>query len=313
VSASDDYALSTTKWSAARLFGLVMLSALAACSSKSGDKNSQVVATVNGKEITVTQLDRVLRSVGAQEVTPELTRKALDSLTEEELLVQAALDNKIDRDPAFVQALEQSRRQLLGQFFTQRNVYPKSAITAEEIQNYYKSQPLLFAERKKFRLTTFVVGQAEMTDTVRAALQDVNSIEQIRSVLDTHAIEYVTHTTNILPEQLPVNELPAFAAAKVGDLFINDQGGGKVVLMAVAAIEDDIAIPMDRAKPMIEEYLKNARNRAATADYLKQVKDSAKISYVGAAENAIAAVTDDAPELPLQQDAYLKKGLAGIE
>jgi EpsD family peptidyl-prolyl cis-trans isomerase len=288
---------------------------LAACGAKSDSRSSQVVATVNDKEITVTQLDMVIRSTGAREVTPELTKQALDSLTSEELLVQAAVSNKIDRDPAFVQAMEHSRRQLLAQFFAERNLYPKSIITADEIQDYYKSQPLLFADRKKFRLTTFVADKGDMTDSVNAALQGVGSVDQVRTVLDGHAIKYVTQMTSVAPEQLPLNELEAFKAAKVGDLFINERNGGKVVLMTVTAIEEEVPIPIDRAKPMIEEYLKNTRNRQAAEAYLKEAKATAKISYLGAAAAAVQASPEHAADASTgpNPSAIPEKGMARLE
>jgi EpsD family peptidyl-prolyl cis-trans isomerase len=290
-----------------------MAAAIAGCGNRDNNRSSQVVATVNDKEITVTQLDMVIRSTGAQEVTPELTRKALDSLTSEELLVQAAVNSKIDRDPAFVQAMEHSRRQLLAQFFAERNLYPKSEITPDEIQGYYKSQPLLFAERKKFRLTTFIADKTDMTDNVNAALQAVNSVDQVRNVLDGHAIKYVTQMANVTPEQLPLNELSAFTAAKVGDLFINERNGGKVVLMTVTAIEDDVPITIERAKPMIEEYLKNARNKLAAEEYLKQAKSTAKISYLGAAAAAAKERPANTAQAVPDPDTHLKKGLARLE
>lgn len=276
--ASIDTAPSTKRWSANRLLTcLVLMTAVSACGGKSDGKSSQVVATVNDEEITVMQLNRVLQSTGASEVTSEVTKRALDALTSEELLVQAALKAKIDRDPAFVQALEQSRRQLLAQFFAERSVYPKTVVTAQEVADYYRKEPLLFANRKTFRLTTFETGKSDMTAAVREKLDQVKSVDQVRGVLDAHAIKYVTQMISVAPERLPLSELSAFANAKVGDLFINQQNEDKVLLMSVTSIEQDVPLTLERAKPMIEEYLRNSRNKQAAAEYLKHAKATAKI------------------------------------
>jgi len=268
---------------------LALTQALAACGTQGSGKGSQVVATVNGKEITVLQLNRVLESSGVREVTPEVRKHAIESLTAEELLVQAALEAKIQRDSAFVQSLEHERRQLLAQLFAERMVYPKSVVTATEIADYYNREPLLFANRRKFRLTTFRAAGGDLTPQVSAALQQVKSVEDVRGILDARGIKYETQLASVAPEQLPVDELQAFAKASVGDLFINPGKDGSVMLMSVTAIEDDVPLTLERARPMIEEYLRNSRNREATQAYLARARASAEIVYT---------IADDAPEKP---------------
>jgi EpsD family peptidyl-prolyl cis-trans isomerase len=265
---------------------LALAQLLAACgpSSTGGGKGSQVVATVNGEEITVMQLNRVLERTGVREVTPDVRRRAIDSLTSEALLVQAALDAKIDRDTAFVQSLENARRQLLAQIFAERMVYPKTVVTAAEISDYYDSEPLLFANRRKFRVTTFRAADADLTPQVESALKQVKSVDEVRGILDARGIKYETQLASISPEQLPVDELPTFAKASVGDLFINPAENGSVLLMSVTGIDDDVPLTLERAKPLIEEYLRNSRNRQATDAYLERARASAKIVYASPAD-----------------------------
>jgi len=178
-----------------------------------------------------------------------------------------------------VQALEQSRRKLLAQIFAERKIYPKSVISATEIADYYSKKPLLFAERRRFRLTSFQTNSADLTPAVTAALQSVNSLEMVRAVLDAHGIKYTTELTSVSPEQLPVDELEAYSKAAVGDLFVNPRGDGSVLLMSVAAIEKDVPMTLARARPLIEEYLHNTRNQTAAADYIARVRANAKIVY----------------------------------
>jgi peptidyl-prolyl cis-trans isomerase C len=265
---------------AIRLAGVALLTPLLfACGSGGAGKSSQVVATVNGREITVMQLNHAFETAGVHEVTPESRKRALESLTAEELLVQAALDNKIDRDASFVQALEQSKRQLLAQFFAERKVYPKEVITSTEISDYYKREPLLFAKRRKFKFTTFQADASDVTPAVHQELQNVNSVDSVRRVLEKHGIKYVTQVANVAPEQLPIDELDDYAKARVGDLFVNPQTGGSVLLMSVTSIDEDVPMTLERAKPLIEEYLTNARNRKAAEEYLARARASAQIVY----------------------------------
>jgi peptidyl-prolyl cis-trans isomerase C len=263
---------------------------LAACGEQRSGKGSQVVATVNGEEITVMQLNRVLESSGVREVTPEVRKSAIESLAAEELLVQAAIKSKIPRDSAFVQSLDNARRRLLAQIFAERMVYPKTVVSAAEIADYYNKEPLLFANRRKFRMTTFRAAGADVTPQVSAALQQVKSVDEVRGVLDARGIKYETQLASIAPEQIPVAELQAFAKASVGDLFINPDKNGTVMLMSVTAIEDDVPLTLERARPMIEEFLRNSRNREATEAYLARARASAEIIYTSP-EDAPASKT----------------------
>jgi hypothetical protein len=185
----------------------------------------------------------------------------------------------VDRDSNFVQALEQARRQLLTQFFAERVIYPKTVVTEPEISDYYNRNPLLFAERRRFRLTTFQAKASDVTPALSAELEKVTSVEGVRGALDTHGIKYVTELASVAPEQLPLTELDAYAKAKVGDLFVNRREDGVVMLMSVVGIEEDVPMTLERARPMIEEYLRNARNRVAAAEYVATARATADIVY----------------------------------
>jgi len=95
-----------------------LLAILCACGTDSGhESDRQVIAKVNGDEITVGELnDRFSRfearfgldaKVGKQQV--------LDALVNEQLLVQRAMGHELDRDPAVQHALERATRQILVQ------------------------------------------------------------------------------------------------------------------------------------------------------------------------------------------------------
>jgi EpsD family peptidyl-prolyl cis-trans isomerase len=293
---------------------LGVLVGLSACNKGREGKSSQVVAVVNEEEITVAQLNRVLRSVGTERVTPELTRQALESLADEELLVQAALKQEIDRDPSFVQALEQSRRELLSKMFAERTVYPKTVVSENEVAEYYRNQPLLFSNRRKFLFTTFLAEKSDMTTIVDEELSNVSSVDQVRSILDGHAIKYVTEVASVTPEQIPINQLERFAQASVGDLFIHEKSGGKVLLMSLTGIEHDVPLTLERARPMIEGYLRNARNKQATGEYLKQARASAKIVYYppGAKPGPLQANAVSAPAVRAPTPEYSTKASGGV-
>jgi peptidyl-prolyl cis-trans isomerase C len=274
-------------------------------------QSSQVVAVVNDKEITVSQVNQALRGAKVEAVTPEVTRQAVDSLVAEELLVQDALRNKMDRDPGVVQAIEHSRRRVLAEAFAEKRLFPSAAPTNEQIEAYYRKNPALFANRKLFRFTTFSASRADMTDPIRSELNDAHSVEQVRAVLERHAISYSAQISNVSPEQIPMNRLPAFASAAVGDVLITESTGNKLSLMCLTSTEDN-PVALEQATPMIREFLTNASHQEALAAYIKQSKATAKIAYTRETDrNEPVGEVPAAP--PVTQDARLSaKGYAGL-
>jgi hypothetical protein len=101
-------------------------------------------------------------------------------------------------------------------------------------------------------------------------------------------------------EQLPLADLAKFEQAKVGDVVITPPAEGRVTVMQILGIQDS-PISVDRAQPIIQQYLVNSRNAKALEEHLKQARTTAKISYfdsvtaaateqmAGQLQNAIAA------------------------
>jgi EpsD family peptidyl-prolyl cis-trans isomerase len=250
---------------------------LAGCGGRASDQHSQVVATVNDHELTVLQLSQALQAAGAED-NPQATRKALASLVNEELLVQQATKDQLDRDPVVVQAMEQARRHLLAQAYAERKVYPKTTVSLDEMEEYYRAHPALFAQRRLYRLTVFAVHDSDMSNLLAADLEKARSEDDVRAALQRHEIKFETQPVSSSAEELPLDRVDEFAKARVGDLLIGGQADGKTLLMSVVAIEER-PLSFEHARTMITQYLTTVRNAQAADTYLKKLKETAKIAY----------------------------------
>ena len=272
---------------------------LAACGGGKGSQTSQVVAKVDESEITVSQLSEALSARGVEASTPDLTRQAVDSLINEQLLVKSALDNKLDRDPAVVQALEHTRRQVLARAYLERVVFPRDAISAQEQVEYYKQHPALFEKRRTFQVMVYTV-KGEVPATVLGALANTHSVEDVNKALTAHNVAYDSQSLTRGTEQLPLEDLPKFEVAKVGDVVALAAHEGHMALMLVTGIQES-PVSVDRAQPIIQQYLVNTRNARALEEHLKTARATAKIAYfdsvsasateqiAGQMQNAVAA------------------------
>ncbi len=284
-----------------RVVTLALLAAASACSGGHGGDKSQVVARVNGAEITVSQLRTALLAKGEAQPTAQATQQALDGLVNEQLLVDAALANKLDRDPTVVQALEATRRQLLARAYMERTVFPKQEIAAVEQASYYKGNPGLFAHRRVYQLTSFTTAMPQVPAAVVAELAKANTPDAVAAVLSAHGVAFETQNLTRAAEQLPLEQLPQFSAAGTGDIVITPQRGRSTLTLITGM--QDAPLGFDSAQPIIQQYLENVRNAKALDSHLKQARASASISQSDPGLIAAAGVPTPAPEAPLQQSA----------
>lgn len=271
------------------MLGVFLLSAALAGCGGGGDK-SQVVAKVGESEITFSQLTQALHARGLENPDAAGTRQAVDSLINEQILVDSAMKSELDRDPAVVQALERARRTVLARAYVERMVFPTETISAAEQVDFYKKHPELFEHRKMFQVTTFSVKAGDVTDELRSAIGSLQSAEEIDRALSGKGIVHDTQSLTRGAEQLPLEDLPRFTSAKVGDLVYMQPHESRVAIMLVQGIHDS-PIGVDRAQPIIQQYLVNTRNAQALDDHMKRARAALKISYFDAVTAAAADTT----------------------
>src|SRR4030042_6059253 len=109
---------------------------------------SQVAAKVNGTELTVHQVNYALQRI--PNLDPEQTKAAslqvVRNLVEQEVIAQKALDDKLDRDPAVVQALDAARRQILAEAYMSRKLGTPAEPSDAGGADYFDQPPELFAK-----------------------------------------------------------------------------------------------------------------------------------------------------------------------
>jgi peptidyl-prolyl cis-trans isomerase C len=277
----------------------VAATALASCKGGHVADKTQVVAHVNDAEITVSQLRAALAAKGDPQPTPDATQAALDGLVNEQLLVDAALRDRLDRDPAVVQAIESARRQLLARAYLERAVLPKQEISASEQTAYYKGHPELFAQRRVYQLAAFTFPRDRLDANLVEALGATHSIDAIAAALGARKIEPETQSLMRASEQLPLDDLPRFAAAAVGDVIVQTLPD-RATLMLVTAIQSS-PLTFESAQPIIQQYLSNLRNAQALDAHLKQARAAAKITTADRSALAGAAGEPPNPVAPVRQ------------
>lgn len=170
-------------------FMLLLLSlglALAACNQKRPDE-SKVLATVNGEVITEHDYEDYLRARQAQQAPipdKEKERKVvLDEMVNRVLLVQSAVDQKVDQEPDVYFQIKRQRENVLARAML-RKYLKDNPISDEEVQKFY-DQELEKANKNEYRARHILVRSEEEAKEIIAQLQkgaSFSSLAQKKSV-----------------------------------------------------------------------------------------------------------------------------------
>lgn len=273
---------------------LILALALAAGCGKSDDRKqpaTQVAAKVNADEITVHQVNNVLARTPnvAPEAADRAKREILDRLVDQQLARQQAIAGKLDRVPAVLQALEGARTEILARAYLERIAADQPKPTAAETKKYYSDHPELFSQRRIFSLEeiALVSGKADIVAGLRERVAKARSMQEIAEWLQSQGISFVPNRGVRAAEQIALELLPRLQGAREGEILLHEAGDNRQVIRMVASKAD----PVDEATatPRIQQFLSNRRSSEAIAKEMKQLREQAKINYVGEFAGAAAA------------------------
>jgi EpsD family peptidyl-prolyl cis-trans isomerase len=284
----------------------VVALALVACGDDE-PKSTQVAAKVNGDEITVHQINQAMQRMGNlnEAQVPQAQKQILDRLVDQQLLVQQAVDKKLDRDPRVVQSVEAARRQILAQAYVEQVMGTAAKAADDQVNEFYNAHPELFTERRVYRFTQMAIGApADRHAEIHARLEELDQqadkqriLPQMADWLKAHDIQFRVTQATQAAEQLPLESLPKYHKMNVGDLMFTATPQGVVVSQLTASQSQ----PLDQAqaRPFIEQFLQNRARLKLSEDDMKRLRAAAKIEYVGEfAKVQEGAASGTAPAAP---------------
>lgn len=317
---------STYNASRITLVALLVAIGLTGCSDSDAKKPaSQVAAKVNSQEISVHQINFALSRANAAALTPEQATKArqevLGKLVDQQLVVEQAVEKKLDRSPSVMMALEAARQEVLTRAYFEQLGSGIEQPAPDQVKKYYTDHPQLFSERRVFNIQELTIQSTEqdVLAQVREMVVAAKPMDEIANWLKTRDIKFSGGAAARASEQLPLELLPRVHALKEGQGMVI-QGPQGIVVMRVAGIRE-VPIGEEQAKSSIVKYLSNQRLKELMAAEMKQLRDKAKISYVGefaeAANVPAAPAKADTATAPVEEaaspDAAIEKGVAGLK
>lgn len=284
------------------------------CSKKenSGSKssNDQVVAKVNGEEITIHQVNFQLSRMGQmnQEQAKLASRQVLANLVTQEMLKQKALEAKLDQDPAIIQTMAFSKDQLLAQAYLQKTLSKTPKASATEIDDFYNEHPELFESRRIFRLQELVVNiPKEKFSFAESALKPMKDINEVVGWLKDNNYPLTVNTNVKAAEELPMLVLKKMQNLKDGEILLVPTNKTFNILQIAGSQTQ----PISRAKatPIIEQYYFNQNKNKLVNSEIIALNEKANIEFIGAFSDMKKSdlLNKDAPKTEALPEAKSKQ------
>ena len=266
-----------------RLLLIVMgvASAVAGCGREPAAvvRFDDVVARVDGKEITVQQLKLRLQQTGLPSNGDEIAmrRQILDSLIDEHLLAGRALARGLDQDLEIRNSIEDARRQILAKAAVSA-LAEEDGVSEREVRAFYVANPALFANRKIYTFHRFVLGGGGMQSAARVKLDSARTDADVIAVLKAYRIPYSHHTELRPAESLPASILSRAARMARGDIILFTDGARTTLLQLIASSSEPVA--MTAVLPSIRAYMADAKQQEKAEYLVKELRRKAKLEYV---------------------------------
>ncbi|HYR33483.1 MAG TPA: EpsD family peptidyl-prolyl cis-trans isomerase [Burkholderiales bacterium] len=182
-------------------------------------------------------------------------------------LAARAREQRLERTPSVVQALESAQGEILARAYLQLVAQRQPRPSAEEVRKYYAEHPELFAQRRLFSLeqievTCDAARRAELVAALREHAVHRLGTDAIAEWLRAGDVQHAVTRGVRAAEHIPLELLPRLQAMQAGELQMVETDGQTFFLVRLLGTK---AAPLDEAAaaPHIEQFLLKRRWREA--------------------------------------------------
>ena len=249
--------------------------ALAGCSKK---PTEQVVAVVNGEEISLPELNAEL---GNAQVPANVDKKIvqqqlLQRLVDRRLLAQSAKEQGLDRDPTFIVEQRRVNESLLVERLAKRTNDTIPVPTAAEIDKFITGNPSLFNGRQLYNVDQ--IAFATPADPTRLkALEPAKTMDEVTAVLQKLGIQYQRANRVVDSATVPPEQMSRITSLPKGEPFVVPSSGQVTVNVIVGSKAEPL--PDTQARPMAVRAWRSQSLSKMGEQRLKDARTKAKIEY----------------------------------
>lgn len=265
---------------------------LASCGGKGEAPTGQVVATVDGQEITAAELKLELDGAPTEGPAAAAAQQAaLQNLVARKLLVAEAKRRDLDNTPVAAMLKKRAEDAAVVQLL-QRSVadgVPK--VSDDEVSEYIRSHPTTFAQRRLITVNQLLVPAVDRN--LIKQMEPLKTLGEVEELLNRNNIKFI-RSANVMDSV----RLSPDAAAKIASL-----PNGEVIIMPSGSGAQVSQIVSSRTEPLTgteaEQFARMLLTRQRT---MSQVQE-AMGQIVKSGQSKVKINPDYAPKAPAKDQA----------
>lgn len=211
---------------------LLLLPLLAACAEEVPvDEESeatppalqgQVIARVNGEELTIHQLNAELAraqvpdELDRQEARNQVLQRIIDRI----VMAQMAREEEIHRRPSVMLEMRRAQEDVLASTYLRQQMAEMGPVARDEAEAFVNENPYLFAEREFFIFDQIMIDANYVDDELMGELEDRTTMAEMEELLDSRSVPFRRQPNTGLTSRFPPRAAQTVAELPDGELFI---------------------------------------------------------------------------------------------
>jgi EpsD family peptidyl-prolyl cis-trans isomerase len=244
--------------------------ALAGCKGGGDAPKGQVVATVGGQEITVSDLREEMALAAGVGGGGQNQAAALEAVIQRKIIAQAATKEDVERLPSTAVIRNKALDGVLVDALLRKYRASVPLPSADEARQYVSEHPSSFAQRRIQIVDQYIVERS--TPELLKALDAATTLEQAMAALVKFKVPYHHVVGTIDALTIDGDEAEKIAALPPHGVFVSPEGDG----LRVNYIRDTVIEPISNAdaQKVALETLRNRRVEALVANKIQSVVEA---------------------------------------
>lgn len=216
---------------------------VAACGGKGDVPSGQVVATVDGQEITLADLKAEMGDEGAND--PAAQGQALERIIARKLLAAEAREQELDSTPLAAVMKTQAEETALAQLLARKVTEGVPKVSEDEVNEFLRSFPTSVTDRRLLAVDQFFVPN--LPPKVLEEIAKVKTMEAAEAILNANKVVFRRTVTNVDTVSLDPGFAQQLVATEGNDIFVMPNGQAAEIGRIVSSRSEPITGDQARA------------------------------------------------------------------
>lgn len=243
-----------------------------------GAPAGQVVATVNGEEVTQQEVNAELQAANVPSTadTKAAQRELLQRVIDRKLIVDAAKEKGIDKTPEYQTQRRRADELLLAQIYAKQQLSAVPVPTAAEVQKFMADHPNVFAQREALTLDQIRFPTPADPNKLKVLEKD-HSLEAVAQTLTGLGIKFERSQVGLDSGAVPSDVMDKINHLPPTEPFVVPQP----TFMTVNVVLSRKPLPVDEAKarPAAVNAWRQQKFGELLTKQVEALRSGAKVSY----------------------------------